>query len=80
MHINMHVATYVYAYVCILCICTVVTVHIDLQLVVNKYSLLPLNNINVTMEIPQLRSIYVFATCFVELIICLCYNIISLLT
>ena len=38
MHINMHVATYVYAYVCILCICTVVTVHIDLQLVVNKYS------------------------------------------
>ena len=30
MHINMHVATYVYAYVCILCICTV---HIDLQLV-----------------------------------------------
>ena len=48
MHINMHVATYVYAYVCILCICTV---HIDLPLVVNKYSLLPLNNINVTMEI-----------------------------
>ena len=32
------------------------------------------------MEIPQLRSIYVFAKCFVELIICLCYNIISLLT